>query len=67
MAKVQRSISFDLMVLAEFDKRAIDLNDLINQLLAEHLAFIQIKEETAEKRKEEARKELEKSSYNNPV
>lgn len=62
MGKSGRTISFDSLLLAEFDKRAIDLNELINQLLSEKLAFIQIREEEAErKRKAEAEKELESS------
>lgn len=43
--KTQRSISFYVDLLAEYDKRTINLNELINKLLAEHLAFIQLKEE----------------------
>lgn len=47
--KTYKTISFDVEILAEYEKRNLNLNEIINKLLAEKLAFIQIKEEKANK------------------
>ena len=43
--KISKTISFDLYLINEYEKRETNLNELINKLLAEHLAILEVKQE----------------------
>jgi hypothetical protein len=42
--KISKTISIDADLFNEITKRNLNLNDLMNHLLAEHIAILEIKE-----------------------
>lgn len=45
MTRVSKTICFDDFLVYEYSKRGINLTEIINYLLSEHLGILQVKEE----------------------